>query len=412
MDILRGSPVGAEGTPQVILRGSPATAQPNGSIKHPKTGTTVDEAVAAYIDMRSPVASPTVIYMPAIKQDPITSPLRATSGPGLSPKSPYTSSPKKNTVPRTSGPGLTPRKDHGTPIYASSSIPVAAEIPGSLKRRRELHSPRSSLYETSSETEWDRSPPPKRTVVVSSNGDGTYSPVKSYTSYHSDDEEEETYVPPPVNPYDQLTEEQQLKMRYDLERLINQTATRYRHLGIEGVEESSMTLVELAAYNKHILEVVAKEEKVQWIDMGMEGIYNFFAALMEKIFDVPMRPFFDELKGRIRDWRSLIMENDEVAHVVQNIIPSVNGPDKKSLWVIAGIFFAQIAIGCGGAFTAKYFGGGKGASMASGVGASLVSQQLDAYMFKDQSIFETFMSIAKNALKGGEAANYNNKVDV
>lgn len=402
MEVLRGSPEFS--SPQKILRGSPLSAVlpatvGEGSLRHPKTGATVNEAVASYIDMRSPVASPTVAYMPAIKHDPITSPVR---GPGLSPKvtSPYKTSPTKKAAGRTSGPGLTPRFE-GTPIFASSSVPVAAETP-SLKRRRE--SPTSSLYDDSTvdtSSEWSGTPLAKRTVVVELNEDGTYSPLR-----------EHSYTTPPEDPYSKMSEEQQLKLRYDLERLINQTATRYRNLGIEGVEEGSMTLVELAAYSKHVLEVVGKEEKVQWIDMGMEGIYNFFALLMERICDVPMKPFFDELKGRIRDWRALIMDNEEVAHVVENIIPSVNGPDKKSLWVIGGIFFAQILIGCGGAITAKWFGGGKGATMASGVGASLVSQQLDNYMFKDQSIFQTFMSIAKNALDGGEAANYNKKVDV
>lgn len=379
---------------RVILRGSPVEM---GTLPHPKTGVTVDEAVRKkieeeYTDLRSPDVSPVATYLPRLTYEELRSPMLAKSsiGPGLTPRI----SPVVPSVSPKRGPSASSPTRHPSPVSTRVNEPP---------RRR-------------------------RVVCVEQNGDGTYSPCepsvkgqshRSYGEYeeHRDDEAyyRDTQGQPDLAPsiFSRMTREERMLNLLNMCREITEITKKHPQLELDRMpDDGSVPIEEVHTYLLHARDVVSKKEKMSLLDMGIEGVYSLVAWLMERVFHVPMKAYFDNLKGKIQDYRVLIMDHTDVSTFVNSVLPSVSAP-KTSLFTIGSIFFGQIIVGCIAAFIANWNGGGTGSRMAATMGATAVSDQLHNYMFTNQGIWSTILQIGKNILsKPGDAQMTGPPVDV
>jgi hypothetical protein len=318
------------------------------SLRHPKTGATVKEALDKVIqsnlmDVRSPDTSPIIRYLPTMPYEEITSPV------GMSILTPR----KALTPVAVNTPIFSTKKPISSPIMSNSNSPIVAT----------------------------------KIVYVEENGDGTYSPIKA-PEYRND-------------PFAHMDEVQQLKAKYDMDREIRDYVRKHPNLNLELLDPSQVECAEMKAYLEHIKDVVGTEEKVQWLDMGMEAIYNLASFFMERVFNIPMKSYFDSLKGRIKDYRALFMKDPVISNVVGEVLPSITSSgENKSTLVIFGIFLAQIVIGCGAAAFVSWKGGSAVVQGVGDVAANLANKQLDAYMFQGQSLLESMLSMGKNVFNG------------
>ena len=388
-------------SPTVVLRGSPVNTN---TLKHPSTGTTVDEALKkrdvsnapdtttkspliqrgspvaststsfisspisvpvvsvkqpnkVYIDPRSPDVSPKVTLIPRLKYDDITSPINHSpkAGPGLL-------TPKKSVknVHSSPGPGLNYKK----------SSPVQSPV----------------IYDYDD----DNCP----IIVVKKNDDGTYSPIKDI---HNDQLEEDDNVPKRTEPdiYSKMTKSERQAATYAMCHEIKSICGRYPKMGFDEMpDDGSVPPQEINTYLTFMRNTIAQEEKLSLLDMGISGIYSLASLLMEYFFKIPMKSYFEGLKGRVSDYRTLIMENTDISQFVTTYLPSISAP-KTSITTILVVFFGQILIGCGAAAAGWYFGGNIVHKVGVSVGAAGVNAQLDSFMFKGQNMWETIGNVTK-----------------
>lgn len=374
-------------SPQIILRGSPVTT---GELKHPTTGTTVDEAIRRkmreeYSDARSPDSSPIVTYLPRLKYDELKSPMISTPkiGPGLTPK---LSSSVKGLVPspRERTRNMTPR--HEAPSHLIDSHRETSHRVNSVKK--------------------------KRIVVVDDNGDGTYSPVVN-NRRRRDDDYDDYYDQPPPGKFDHLSHGERMMTLLVKCREIRTLAEKYSHLGLEAYpDDGSVPLEEVDVYLEYAQNTIAKEQRFSILELGLEAVYNVVAYVMEKMLNIPMKPYFDNLKGKIRDYRNLLADNTDVTHFVNTVMPSIAAP-KTSLMTIAGVFFGQIAIGCIGAGVAAWWGAGPLASGPVMGFASVASNQLDGFMFRGKGAWDMISEVIKKIpVRGAQTNMQGGPVDV
>jgi hypothetical protein len=318
-------------------------------LKHPKTGTPVSEAVKKVVDTRSPQVSPVARILPREKfEDIVTTPYSSKSG---------------STRKSVKGPGVTPRKRD--PYYSG-------------KREALYTSIRS--YET-----YDTDTPIE--VVVDENEDGTFTPLRVQSVY-----KDEAVVP--RSKYDNMTEEEQFKMRFNMEAEINRIVAKNPELGLLPVATGDLPMPELDGYLAHVNDQVGHSEQYMWFDIALEGGYSLVAYAMERM-GVPMKAYFDKLKSRIVDYRELLMKDPSARDAIEKIMPMMTSSAGKSKWVIIGVMVGQVAIGCLAALVNSW--GGKGMEMAGNGGAHFVSNQLDSYMFKDQSIWGVLKNVGQFA---------------
>ena len=423
------------------------------ALRHPKTGATVEEAVARAVHVNpSPPTSP--LNSPHVKRaspshSPTSSTTRttATQSPSLS----RMSSASPAHVSARSSPvaaRASPVAARTSPTRVSTTATRTSHTSPTRKTFIDMRSPQISPVATSvsplhyqdiiqtpvvtrAEDVYSarirttpRVSPNTIIVEVMDNGDGTYSPIhkqspyrgstrytpKSGSAYTSNStstytpnstsseaiSENPYETPPPRSNYAHLTEDQKYKLRFDFEAAINRLVDQNPQLDLAGVDENSnMSLDELKGYLDHIREQVGKEEQWKWLDMGINGLYNIIALIMEKYLNIPMGDYFEKLRNRIVDYRQLLMQDETVSELVEAAMPMTSATSgRRSTWIIITVMVAQVVIGCVAAAIAKW---GSGAlSAGSGIGAAMASSQLDSYIFEGKSLLSSVVQIFKS----------------
>lgn len=358
------------------------------SLKHPKTGTSVEEAVAKaslrlsqskqssqtestqstkkhppvqntkkYTDVRSPDVSPTITYIPRMTFEELKTPNVAPhAGPGLSV--------------RLDNPSYTSKKHSSSPESLRSNPP------------RQSHSYSYTTRESSYDDE-----PQVRVVIVEPNGDGTYSPKVEHQ--HINREESR---------FSNLNSNEKMRKLLETCREIRELATLRPDLHLDIVpDDGSVPLDEAYTYLEYARDTAGREDKMNLLELGIEAIYNLAAYVIERMFHIPMKDYFDGLKGRIRDYRNLLVQNVTINQAV-NALPSVVAPN-TSIVTILSIFVGQLIIGCVAAGAASYLGGGAITSGAAKGTAVMASNQLNGFLFGDITLLNAITRIGGNIFK-------------
>ena len=380
-----------------MLGASPIVPSPSSSntldlksIKHPKTGTSVEDAVAKaslkltesahkvkpsesahkvkltessrkYVDARSPDVSPVVSYIPKMAFEDLKTPNFSHNGPGLSIRLDASS---KQTSPKSQSPTNSPR-------YVSEREPDPTHIQSEQE---------ASYYDEE---------PQVRVIIVESNGDGTYSPKVEPQVRHDDDR------------FSHLNSNEKMKKLLETCREIRELATRHPNLQLDIIpDDGSVPLNEAYTYLEYARDTVGREDKMSLLELGIEAIYNFAAYAIERMFHIPMKDYFDGLKGRIRDYRNLLVQNVTISQAVDSL-PSVVAPNTSVVTIIS-IFAGQLILGCVAAGAATYLGGSAIAAGAAKGTAAMASNQLNGFLFGDISLMSALTRIGGNIFKKNE----------
>lgn len=205
---------------------------------------------------------------------------------------------------------------------------------------------------------------------------------------------------PSYDPWSQLSDDAKQRMSMNMREEIHKLCMK--HEGLPALNETDadgniiyddndgFTLKEIHNHLTTLRSIVSQREKTSFFNKGIQIVYKFIALIMEKVFDVGMGEYFDDMSQNIADYSALFAQDTDIGKYMYSMLPSVTndqGPNTKSAIFV---FLFQIIIGIGAAIASKYIPG-QAIGRKFMQSASNISTNVGDYLFKQGDIWGAVM---------------------
>lgn len=141
-------------------------------------------------------------------------------------------------------------------------------------------------------------------------------------------------------------------------------------------------------YMQYVYAQVGNKDMVFMISCGIDVFYMLSAFIMEFVFQVEMRSYYDRLRSNTVNLSAVLLRNPTVSLISKKVMPTSLNPENGSveIWKILTFVGVQTVFGCAIAFALKKSGivGG----IVEGV-ASVVNDGAEGYLFKGRPFTES-----------------------